>query len=51
MPKKMEGEMKMILAVLIVKAIISMFEKNEKVRVNKNDNGGRPDYPAEFKAM
>lgn len=41
MPKKMEGEMKMILAVLIVKAIISMCERNEKVRVDKSDNGSR----------
>ncbi len=47
MPKKREGEMKMILAVLIVKATISMCERNDKVRVYKNENGNRQEQPAE----
>lgn len=39
--------MKMILAVLIVKAIISMVEKNKKV-AGKNESRNKIIHPAEF---
>lgn len=40
--------MKMIMAVLIVKAVISMFEKKEKVNAEKNGSNSRVVHPAEF---
>jgi hypothetical protein len=46
-PKK-EGEMKMVLVVLAVRAIISMVEKNKAVTDEKNESIGRVIHPAEF---
>ena len=40
--------MKMILVVLIVRAIISMVEKNKEVTEVKNESRGRVIHPAEF---
>lgn len=40
--------MKMILAVLVVRAIISMFEKNKNVTGNKNESRNKIIHPAEF---
>ena len=40
--------MKMILVVLLVRAIISMLEKNENVTENKNESRDQIIHPAEF---
>jgi energy-converting hydrogenase Eha subunit H len=48
MPRKKEVDMKMIIAVLVVRAIISMFEKEKKVNTENNDNRIRVIHPAEF---
>lgn len=40
--------MKLIIAVLMVRAIISMFEKNKKGTIKKNEKGNRIIHPAEF---
>jgi len=40
--------MKMIIAVLIVKAIISIAEKNKEVTDKKNESRNRVIHPAEF---
>ena len=48
MPKKSEGKMKMILAVLVVRAIINMFEKNKNVTDNKNESRNKIIHAAEF---
>lgn len=40
--------MKMIVAVLVVKLIISMFEKNKNVTKDVNKNNNRVIHPAEF---
>jgi energy-converting hydrogenase Eha subunit H len=48
MPDKKEVKMKMILVVLVVRAIISMFEKNKKAGVEKNDSRKKIIHPAEF---
>ena len=40
--------MKMILVVLIVRAIISMVEKNKNVTSNKNESRNKIIHPAEF---
>jgi hypothetical protein len=40
--------MKMILAVLVVGAIISMVEKNKNVTGNKNKSRNKIIHPAEF---
>jgi hypothetical protein len=47
-PIKREVEMKMILAVLVVRAIIGMFEKNKNVTGNKNESRNKIIHPAEF---
>jgi hypothetical protein len=46
--KKTENKMKMILVVLVVRAIISMVEKNKNVTDNKNESRNRIIHPAEF---
>jgi hypothetical protein len=48
MPVKKEADMKMIIAVLVARAIISMFEKNKKAPVEKKENRMRVIHPAEF---
>ena len=48
MPEKKEVKMKMILAVLVVRVIISMFEKDKNVTGNKNESRNRVIHPAEF---
>jgi energy-converting hydrogenase Eha subunit H len=48
MPDKNAVEMKMILVVLIVRAIISMVEKNKEVTDAKNESRNRVIHPAEF---
>ena len=40
--------MKMILVVLIVKAVISMIEKNKNVTHHKNESRNKIIHPAEF---
>jgi hypothetical protein len=40
--------MKLIIAVLMVRAIISIFEKDKKVTAEKNDTRKRIIHPAEF---
>jgi len=40
--------MKLIMAVLMIRVIISMFEKNKNVTVEKNENRSRIIHPAEF---
>lgn len=40
--------MKMIMAVLMVRVIISIFEKDKKETVEKNENRRRIIHPAEF---
>ncbi len=40
--------MKMIMAVLIVRLIISIFEKDKKVTAEKNDDRKKIIHPAEF---
>ena len=40
--------MKMIMGVLLVKAIISIFKKNKNVTDNKKESGNRIIHPAEF---
>ena len=47
-PKKKEGEMKMILAVLVARAIIGMVEKNKNVTKDENESRNKIIYPAEF---
>jgi hypothetical protein len=47
-PIKKEVEMKMILIVLMVRAIISMIEKNKNVANNKNESRSKIIHPAEF---
>jgi energy-converting hydrogenase Eha subunit H len=46
--KKTEGEMKMILLVLVVRAIISMVEKNKNITEEKNESRKKIIHPAEF---
>jgi len=45
---KKEAEMKMLMAVLVVRVIISIFEKKEKATAEKMDNSKRIIHPAEF---
>ena len=40
--------MKLIMAVLMVRVIINIFEKNKKETVQKNKNRTRIIHPAEF---
>jgi len=40
--------MKLIIAVLMVRVIISMFEKDKKITVEKNETRSRIIHPAEF---
>jgi hypothetical protein len=40
--------MKLIITVLVVRAIISMFDKNRKTALEKNDNRNIVIHPAEF---
>jgi len=40
--------MKMLMAVLVVRVIISIFEKKEKATAEKMDNSKRIIHPAEF---
>ena len=47
-PKKTEGEMKMIIAVLAVRAIINMIEKNKSVTEEKNESRKKIIHPTEF---
>jgi hypothetical protein len=44
---KKEVNMKLIMAVLVVRAIISMIENNRKAQ-EKNDNRNKVIHPAEF---
>jgi energy-converting hydrogenase Eha subunit H len=46
--KKTEGEMKMILLVLVVRTIISMVEKNKNITEEKNESRYKIIHPAEF---
>lgn len=48
MPGKKEGKMKLIMAVLVVRLFISIFEKEKKVSAEKNDGRKRIIHPAEF---
>jgi hypothetical protein len=45
---KKEVNMKLIMAVLVVRAIISMIEKSGKSAPGKNDNPNIVIHPAEF---
>jgi hypothetical protein len=47
-PLKKEVEMKLIMAVLMVRFIISIFEKDKKVTGEKNESRKRVIHPAEF---
>ena len=47
-PIKKEDEMKMILVVLVVRAIISMVEKNKNVTETKSESRNKIIHPAEF---
>ena len=47
-PIKKEDEMKMILVVLVVRAVISMVEKNKNVTEEKNESRNKIIHPAEF---
>jgi hypothetical protein len=40
--------MKLIMVVLMIRVIISMFEKDKKVTAEKNDGRKRIIHPAEF---
>lgn len=46
-PKK-EANMKMILAVLVLRMIISLFEKNDKDTRDEDENRSTVIHPAEF---
>jgi energy-converting hydrogenase Eha subunit H len=47
-PAKKEVKMKLILAVLMVRIIISMVEKNKNVTEDKTKSRNRIIHPAEF---
>jgi hypothetical protein len=46
--KKTEGEMKMILLVLMVRAVISIVEKNKNATEEKYESSKKIVHPAEF---
>ena len=48
MPDKKEDTMKMILVVLVVRAIISIVEKNKNVTKDENESRNKIIHPAKF---